>query len=274
MSDHFNILFCGDVVGRSGREALAKYLPHILSKCDIEFTIVNGENAAAGFGITPDICREFYKLGVDVITTGNHIWDQREIISHIANEARLLRPANYPVSNPGLGYSIYTSKSGYKICVMNLMTRLYMDQLDDPFVHAKSLKERCLLKSECQATFIDVHGEATSEKAALAYFMDGHISAIVGTHTHVPTADHRILPNGTAFMTDAGMCGDYDSVVGMDKDISTARFLHKMPARLKPADGPGSLCGAIVTVSSLTGLAVEIQPVRLGQNLSETAPWL
>ena len=273
MSDFFNILFCGDVVGRSGRDAISRYLPEIHTNMDIEFTIVNGENAAAGFGITPEICLEFYKLGIDVITTGNHIWDQKEIVSYISKDNRLLRPLNYPTSNPGSGQSIYTSKTGYKICVMNLMTRLFMDSLDDPFAHAKVLRDQSLLSRECDAIFIDIHGEATSEKASMAHFLDGHVSAVLGTHTHVPTADYRILPKGTAFMTDAGMCGDYDSVVGMDKDIATAKFLYKMPARLKPAAGEGTLSGAVVSVSHETGLAKKIQPIRLGPHLSEVAPW-
>jgi metallophosphoesterase (TIGR00282 family) len=273
VSDSFNILFCGDVVGRSGRDALVQYLPQVFSKIPIEFTIINGENAAAGFGITPEICREFYKLGVDVITTGNHIWDQREIISYISSDHRLLRPANYPATSPGLGYSIYKSKNGISVCVMNLMTRLYMEQLDDPFFHAKALIDKFPMGNNPHAIFIDVHGEATSEKASMAHYLDGKVSAVVGTHTHVPTADHRILARGTAFMTDAGMCGDYDSVVGMDKDIAVGKFVNKMPSRLKPASGVGTLCGVMVTILKSTGLASKISPIRLGGTLAEIHPW-
>ena len=273
MSDTYNILFCGDVVGRSGRDALEKYLPRIFSKVPVEFTIVNGENSASGFGITPDICRDFYRLGVDVITTGNHIWDQREIISYIQSDHRLLKPANYPPSSPGMGYASYTSKNGLKIWVINLMTRLYMDQLDDPFSLAKEIVEKIFLTGRPQGIFLDIHGEATSEKMAMGHYLDGFVSAVVGTHTHVPTADHRILPGGTAFMTDAGMCGDYYSVVGMDKDIAIGKFVNKMPSRLKPASGNGSLSGVLVEIEKSSGRSINITPIRLGGSLSECYPW-
>ncbi|OJV47580.1 MAG: metallophosphoesterase [Alphaproteobacteria bacterium 43-37] len=263
----FNIIFFGDVVGRAGRGALAKHLPAVRNQYEPEFIIVNGENAAAGFGITPSICEEFFSLGVDVITTGNHVWDQKEIFSFANHNNRVLRPLNYPPSTVGTGQGIYESKSGLKIGVANLMARLFMDPLDDPFAHARELIESRLLKNQCNAFIVDFHGEATSEKMSMGHFLDGHVTAVLGTHTHVPTADHRILKHGTGYMSDVGMCGDYDSVVGMDKEIAMSRFITKMPNRLRTADGDGTLCGVAISVSRETGLAVKLTPIRRGANL-------
>jgi metallophosphoesterase (TIGR00282 family) len=235
-----------------------------------ELIIVNGENAAAGFGITPTICEQFFSLGVNVITTGNHVWDQKEIFAFAAHNNKVLRPLNYPKSTPGLGQSVYETSSGLKIGVANLMARLFMDPLDDPFAYAKQMIESSPLKSGCNAFIVDFHGEATSEKMSMGHYLDGHVTAVLGTHTHVPTSDHRVLRHGTGYMSDVGMCGDYDSVVGMDKEIAMSRFITKMPNRLRTADGEGTLCGVAISVSRETGLSTKLTPIRRGANL-ETA---
>lgn len=271
-SEHIKILFCGDVVGRSGRNVVQRYLPEVVKRCKINCSIVNGENAAAGFGITPSICKEFYGYGVNVITTGNHIWDQKEIIPYIDQDANLLRPMNYPKKTPGKGFAIYKDLLGFKVLVINIMARLFMDPLDDPFTVLSGFLEQYKLKSNVDAIFIDVHGETTSEKLAIAHHLDGKVSCVVGTHTHVPTSDHRILNRGTAYMTDAGMCGDYDSIIGMEKEIVLSRFLTKIPTRLKAADGEGTFSGVIVSVSRETGLTEKIEPIILGKSLSEIHP--
>ena len=201
----FNLLFFGDVVGRAGRESLVKHLPKLKSEYAPELIIVNGENAAAGFGITPAICEQLFSLGIDVITTGNHVWDQRELFSFANGNNRVLRPLNYPSGTPGQGRSVYESRSGLKIGVANLMARLFMDPLDDPFFHAKQIMETHPLKLECDAFIVDFHGEATSEKMSMGHYLDGYVSAVLGTHTHIPTADHRILKHGTGYMSDVGM---------------------------------------------------------------------
>jgi metallophosphoesterase (TIGR00282 family) len=266
----FNIIFFGDVVGRAGREALAKHLPKVKSEFNPEFIIVNGENAAAGFGITPSICEQFFSLGVDVITTGNHVWDQREIFSFASHNQKVLRPLNYPPGTPGQGQCIYESSSGLKIGVANLMARLFMDPLDDPFFHAKHIRELNPLMNGCNAFVLDFHGEATSEKMSMGHYLDGYVTAVLGTHTHIPTADHRVLKHGTGYMSDVGMCGDYDSVVGMDKEIAMSRFITKMPNRLRTADGEGTLCGVVISVSRETGLSVKLTPIRRGANLENS----
>lgn len=268
------ILFCGDVVGRSGRDAVQAHVPELCQQLNLDVVIVNGENAAHGFGLTKTICQEFYKLGVDVITTGNHIWDQKEIITYIDQDKRLLRPINYPLSSPGRGYTIIPGRRGRDVLVINAMARLFMDTLDDPFPAVDAiLKKHPLNTANIGAIVLDFHGEATSEKMAMAHFCDGRVSLVVGTHTHIPTADMQILPGGTAYQTDAGMCGDYDSVVGMEKTTPILKFTRKMPTeRMKPAQGPGTLCGVVVETDEATGLARSIQPVRLGGRLSSTQP--
>ncbi len=266
------LLFCGDVMGRSGREAIQRYIPLLRRQFELDCVIVNGENAASGFGITASLCQEFYKAGVDVITTGNHVWDQREMIGAIDRDKRLLRPANYPLATPGQGYYIHTTLRGRSILVINAMARLFMEALDDPFSVVDQILKKHRMPDQVQAIVLDFHGEATSEKMAMGHFCDGRVSLVVGTHTHVPTADHQILNGGTAYQSDAGMCGDYDSVVGMAKEIPLYKFTRRLPSteRAKPAQGEATLCGILVNTDDATGLAKKIYPVRLGGRLEQT----
>lgn len=267
------ILLCGDVVGRAGRTALCAALPRLRDDLDIDFVMVNGENAAAGFGITAKICQQFFDAGTDVITTGNHVWDQREIIGHIDKEPRLLRPLNYPDGTPGRGLAIHEDRHGRKVLVANLMGRIFMDALDDPFACIDEALSAHRLGAGAAAILIDFHGEATSEKMAMGHFLDGRVSAVVGTHSHVPTADAQRLPGGTAYQTDLGMCGDYDSVIGMQKDVPIARFRRKMPtARMEPADGEATVCALFVETDDSTGLALSAFPVRTGGRLIPAMP--
>ncbi|MBI3452826.1 MAG: YmdB family metallophosphoesterase [Rhodospirillales bacterium] len=267
------VLFCGDIVGRAGREAVTANLPELRRKLELDFVFVNGENAAAGFGITDKLARELYSAGVDCITTGNHVWDQREIIATIAGDPRLLRPVNFPKGTPGRGIGQYTTKSGRSIVVINVMTRLFMDPLDDPFAAIEGFFAQHRLRAGVDAILVDVHGEATSEKMALGHLCDGRASLVVGSHSHVPTADAQILPGGTGYQTDAGMCGDYDSVIGMKKEAAIARFVRKMPGeRLTPAEGPGTMCAIYAEIDDATGLARRIAPVRVGGRLIPAMP--
>ena len=232
-----------------------------------------GENAAHGFGITAAICQSMFDSGVDVITLGNHAWDQREIIAFISAERRLLRPLNYPIETPGQGFGFYTTAKGRRVIVIQVMCRLFMDALDDPFAAVDGALMQCPLGSVCDAAIVDMHAEATSEKQAMGYFFDGRVSLVVGTHTHVPTADHRILPGGTAYMSDAGMTGDYESILGMAKEEPIRRFVEKTPGtRLEAANGVGTLSGVAVETDDRTGLAKRIAPVRLGPGLSRAVP--
>ncbi|MBF0095495.1 MAG: YmdB family metallophosphoesterase, partial [Alphaproteobacteria bacterium] len=215
------------------------------------------------------ICQDFYALGVDVITTGNHVWDQREIISYIDGDQKLLRPLNYPRGTPGRGAAVYDAPNGAKVLVAQVMGRLFMDPLDDPFAAVDALLSGYPLGTRVQATVIDVHGEASSEKMAMGHLADGRASLVVGSHTHVPTADAQILPGGTAYQTDAGMCGDYNSVIGVIKEPSLARFMRKMPTdRLAPAEGEATLCGVYLETDEVSGLARVVRPVRVGGRLS------
>ncbi|MBI36559.1 MAG: TIGR00282 family metallophosphoesterase [Alphaproteobacteria bacterium] len=268
-----NILFCGDVVGRAGREVVNQHLPDLKKQLQLDFIIINGENAANGFGITKEICENLYESGADVITTGNHVWDQKEIIGQIDNDPRLLRPANYPAGTPGRGSNVYSTKKGQKVLVINVMCRLFMDPLDDPFVILDQELSSYLLGRTVDAIILDVHGEASSEKMAIGHAYDGRVSLVVGTHTHVPTADAHILDGGTAYQTDAGMCGDYDSVIGMKKLPAISRFRRKMPGeRLSPASGPADLCGVYIQTDDDSGLAKKITPIRIGARLSQSFP--
>ncbi|MEE8515260.1 MAG: TIGR00282 family metallophosphoesterase [Alphaproteobacteria bacterium] len=267
------ILFCGDVVGRKGREVVCENLPGLRQKLGLDFIVVNGENAASGFGITGKICEMFFAAGADVITSGNHIWDQNEIIPYIASENRLLRPHNYPAGTPGHGAGVFTTQGGRKVLVVHVMTRLFMDAMDDPFRAVETVMEKYRLGGTVDAIVVDVHGEATSEKMAIGNLLDGRVSLVVGTHSHVPTADARLLPGGTAYQTDAGMCGDYDSVIGMEKAGAIARFTTKMRgSRLKPALGEATLCGVVAETDDATGLAVSVAPLRIGGHLAATGP--
>lgn len=267
------VLYCGDVVGRSGRRVVLDRVPELRERLQLDFVVVNGENAAHGFGITEDICRSFHDAGVDVITTGNHVWDQRAIVSHIMTDTRLLRPLNYPEGTPGAGVELYRTTTGKRVMVLQVMGRLFMDPLDDPFAAA----QRALLNHRLGATvdciIVDIHAEATSEKMAMGCMLDGRVSLVAGTHSHVPTADARVLPNGTGYITDIGMCGDYDSVIGMQKGEATARFSRKVPGgRLQPATGEATLCAVYLETHDGTGLAQRIQPMRLDGCLSEQWP--
>lgn len=266
------LLLCGDVVGRPGRDIMARELARLRRDLALDFVVVNGENAAHGFGITDRICAELYACGVDVITTGNHVWDRREIIAYIEGDPRLLRPVNFPPGTPGNGHGIFRLGDGRAVLVINAMARLFMDAIDDPFAAVDRLLATHPLGSVA-AILVDFHGEATSEKTAMGHFCDGRVSAVVGTHSHVPTADHRILANGTAYMTDLGMCGDYDSVIGMRKEPAIQRFVRKMPTeRLEVAEGAATLCGVLVETDDATGLARGIAPLRVGGRLAPAWP--
>jgi metallophosphoesterase (TIGR00282 family) len=235
--------------------------------------VINGENAAGGFGINEAICDEILNAGADAVTLGNHSWDQRETLVFIERQPRLLRPVNYPLGTPGRGANLIDTRSGARVLVVNVMGRLYMDPLDDPFAAVDQALEDCPLGQVADAIIVDVHAEATSEKEAMGHYLDGRASLVVGTHTHVPTADQRVLPGGTAYMSDAGMCGDYDSVLGMQKEESIRRFLQKTPGpRMEPGLGEGTLSGIAVETDDRTGLAVRVAAVRLGPNLEETWP--
>ena len=265
------ILFLGDVVGQAGCNAIKKNLQNIIKKENIDFTIVNGENAAdQGVGITQNIFDEFLSCGVDVVTSGNHIWDQKETYEFIANQSRLLRPLNMDKKLPGSGFIILKSRIGLKIGVLNLMGNVFMKKCDDLFLTLKEFIENNSLKKDFDCLVVDVHGEITSEKMAVGHFLDGAASLVVGTHTHVPTNDARILSAGTGYLTDAGMCGDYDSVIGMDKNNSVKRFLKEDSIKHFPSKGEASISGVIVEVSRETGLALKIDSFIFGGVLNNT----
>jgi len=268
------LLFLGDMVGRSGRQAVWDRLPGLISDLKLDFVVVNGENAAAGFGITEEIFTETLAAGADVVTTGNHVWDQREALVFADRHDQFLRPANYPAGTPGKGSGVFIARNGARILVSNIMGQVFMHPaLEDPFNAAEKILAACPLGEQADAIVFDFHAEATSEKQCFGHFVDGRASFVVGTHTHVPTADHQILNAGTAYMSDAGMCGDYDSSLGMDKEEPLNRFLTKVPrGRMEPANGPATICGVGVEISDRTGLAEKIAPLRLGARLSETLP--
>jgi hypothetical protein len=268
------LLFIGDVVGRPGREVVATELPRLKELLDLEFVICNGENAAGGFGLTRAIANDFFALGIDVITTGNHWLDQKEILSFIGDEDRVLRPRNLPAGAPGKGAGLYQSRTGKQVLVVSPIGRVFMDPQDDPFAAVDAELNACPLGEAADAIVIDMHAEATSEKMAMGHFCDGRASLVVGTHSHVPTADAQILPGGTAYQTDAGACADYDSVIGMDKFEPLQRFTRKMPTgRYSPASGPATLCGVYVETNA-KGQATRIEPVRVGGRLKQAIPEL
>ncbi len=267
------ILFIGDVVGRSGRAIVNERLPGLIRDWKLDFVILNGENAAGGFGITEAIFNDFLDSGVDAVTLGNHAWDQREALVFIERAPRLIRPINFPKGTPGRGAAMVEARNGARVLVVNVMGRIFMDPLDDPFTAVERELEICALKREADAIVIDMHAEATSEKQAMGHFVDGRASLVVGTHTHAPTADHQILPGGTAFMTDAGMTGDYDSVIGMVKDEPLSRFLRRIPsAKFEAAIGAPTLSGIAVETDDASGLARRVSAVRLGARLEEARP--
>ena len=262
------IFFLGDIVGQSGCTAIKKHLPNIIKEKKIDFVVVNGENAAdQGVGITEEIAKNLFNCGVDVITTGNHVWDQKEIVKHIEKEERLLRPENLIYDSPGKGFGVYNSKNGFKIGVLNLMGNIFMKKCDDVFEAAANFIKKNALKDNYDFLVVDFHGEITSEKMAMGHFFDGKATLVVGTHTHVPTNDARILKSGTAYQTDAGMCGDYNSVIGMNKENSLNRFMKKKAKKHFPAEGEASLCGIIVDGNQETGLAQNIEHFIYGGEL-------
>ena len=267
------ILFVGDVVGRAGRDVVASRLPGLRDRLNADFVVLNGENAAGGFGITEAIFDDFRNVGVDVVTLGNHAWDQREALVFIERAPELLRPLNYPPGTPGKGAGVFETASGKRVLVMNVMGVAKMEPLADPFAAVERELVACPLGEGADAILVDMHAELTSEKMAMGHYCDGRASLVVGTHTHVPTADTHILDGGTGYQTDAGMSGDYDSVIGMDKEEPLNRFIRRIPTgRFSPALGPATLCGVLVETDDATGLATKIGTVRVGGRLQETLP--
>jgi metallophosphoesterase (TIGR00282 family) len=267
------ILFVGDVVGRSGRTAISEYLPGLIRDNRLDLVVVNGENSAGGFGITEAIYQEFLDAGADAITLGNHAWDQREALVFIDRAPRLVRPTNFPRGTPGRGAALIDTKNGKRALIVNAIGRVFMTPFDDPFAALDRELDACPLGAAADAIVVDFHGEATSEKQGIGFFCDGRASLVVGTHTHVPTADHQILSHGTAYMTDAGMTGDYDSIIGMVKEEPLRRFTSGIPsARFEPAPGIATLSGVAVETEDATGLALKIAPVRIGGWLEPALP--
>jgi len=267
------ILYLGDIVGRAGRQLAVEQIPELRKKLGLDFVVINGENAAAGFGITGKIAEELFSAGVDVVSTGNHIWDQKETKNYIAGENRLIRPINYPEGTPGRGSVVVQDARGRKMLVINVMGQVFMNALDDPFAAVQKELAKYSLGRSVDFILVDIHGEATSEKMAMGHFCDGRASLVVGTHSHVPTADAQILDGGTAYQTDAGMCGDYNSVIGMDKAEPLQRFTRKInTGRFTPAVGEATLCGVFVETDNKTGLAKRVEPLRLGARLIGAMP--
>jgi metallophosphoesterase (TIGR00282 family) len=269
--------FFGDVVGRPGRDALAEHLPDLRRRLDLEFVIINAENASAGFGLSENSARQLFDAGADCLTLGNHSWDQKEALTYIVREPRLIRPLNYPplADAPGRGANLFETQAGKRILVMNVLGLVHMASMDDPFGAVDRQLESCPLGLAADAIVVDMHAEATSEKMAMGHFCDGRATLVVGTHTHVPTADAQILPGGTAYQTDAGACADYDSVIGMDKEEPLRRFTTRIgKERYKPASGEGTVCGVYVESDDRTGLALRIEPIRIGGRLQAQIPQL
>lgn len=267
------VMFLGDLVGKTGRDAVMDQVPELRTQLSLDFVVVNAENAAGGFGLTESICQDLFQSGVDVITSGNHIWDQKQSHSYIDNEPRVLRPINYPKTSPGVGYGIFDASKGRRVLVVNAMARVFMEPLDDPFSAVDNLLMSVELGTDVQFAMLDFHGEATSEKMAMGHFVDGQVSLCVGTHCHIPTADAQIFDGGTAYQTDAGMCGDYNSVIGMEIEEPINRFTRKISGgRFTPAQGPATICGVVVESDDKTGLAVSIAPIRVGGRLSAALP--
>jgi len=254
------LLFIGDVVGRPGRQAVERRLGRLIDRHYVDFVVANGENAAAGFGLTLDTARDLFDVGIDVLTTGNHIWDKREIYSYLNEQSRLLRPANYPPGAPGTGCGLYQTSAGIKVGVINLEGRIFMSPLDCPFRAADELIKK--LRQQTNLILVDFHAEATSEKMALAHYLDGRVSAVVGTHTHVQTADEQILPGGTAYLTDAGMTGAVDSVIGICKEIAVGKFLTQLPARFEVAKKSPMINGVLFDLDERSGRAIGVERVR------------
>lgn len=267
------ILFLGDVVGRAGRDAVTAALPRLRADLGAELVVVNAENASHGFGLAPEMARALFAAGADALTLGNHAWDRKEIIPFIAETPRLLRPLNFPPGTPGAGSVTVTLADGRRALVLNAMGRLFMEALDCPFRGTAVELAKHRLGASVAAIVCDFHAETTSEKMSFAHSFDGQTSLIVGTHTHCPTADHQVLPGGTAYVSDVGMCGDYDSVIGMQKEAAAARFWRRLPGeRLQPAEGEATVCGVFVETDDATGLARRIAPLRQGGRLAPAWP--
>lgn len=260
------ILFLGDVVGRKARVKVCEEFGKIKQEQKIDFAIVNCDNASGGFGINKNSCDEFLFAGIDVLTGGDHIWDQRDIGSFINQEKRLLRPANFPKSSPGVGARIFVGPGEKKILVIHLLAQVFVKfQVSCPFEAVENILKNYQLKKDVDAIFVDFHGEASSEKMAMGKFLDGKVSAVIGSHTHIPTNDCHVMKNGTAYQTDAGMCGDFDSVIGMEESVPIKMFLHKRRmGKMTPAKGEVTICGAVVEIDDVTGLAKEIVPLKIG----------
>jgi metallophosphoesterase (TIGR00282 family) len=267
------ILFIGDILGRSGRAIVLERLPGLVRDWKLDFVVVNGENAAGGFGITEAIYQDLTGAGADAITLGNHAWDQKEALVFIERAPRLIRPVNYPKGTPGRGAAVLDARNGARVLVVNALGRIFMDPLDDPFAALEREIAACPLRTATDAIIVDMHAEASSEKQAMGHFLDGKVSLVIGTHTHVPTADHQVLSGGTGFMTDVGMTGDYDSCIGMAKEEPLSRFLRRIPgSKFEPAMGPATLCALALDTDDATGLARRLAPVRLGGRLEEARP--
>lgn len=255
------ILYIGDIMGEPGRRAVGRMVPRVVSQRQVDVVIGNGENVAGGFGITPELAEELFEMGLSVITTGNHAWDKKEILDYFPREPRLLRPANYPAGVPGNGSYVVETPGGEKLGVLQLMGRAYMPTLDCPFQVAK--REVARLKRETAAVLVDMHAEATSEKMAMGHYLDGDVIAVVGTHTHVQTADEQILPKGTAYLTDIGMTGPLHGVIGVKKELAIEKFLTGMPKRFEVASGPTVFCAALIEVDAQLGKAISIERIRV-----------
>ncbi len=265
------ILFFGDIVGRAGRKAVLERVHELRERFDVDFVVANGENAAHGFGLTGRMCEELLAGGIDVVTLGNHSWDQREMIAYVDTQPRLVRPMNYPANTPGRGWGVFADRHGRKVLVVQAMGRLFMDPLDDPFTAVSVLLDRHVMGRDVAATVVDFHAEATSEKMAFGHYLDGRASLVAGTHSHVPTADAQVLPRGTAYITDVGMCGDYVSVIGMAVRPAVDRFITKLPnSRLEPAAGEGTACAVLVETDDVSGRARSVMPLRLGGALAQS----
>lgn len=267
--------FFGDVVGRAGRAAVAEHLPRVRKQLKLDFVVVNGENSAGGFGITSSTANDLFDAGADCITLGNHSWDQAEALTFIERETRLLRPFNYPqtLNIPGRGAQLFTTPNGQRVFVIQIHGSAFMESLDDPIQGVQRALDEAPLRQVADAVIVEMHAEATAEKYIMGHFCDGRATMVVGAHTHVPTADAHILSNGTAYMTDAGMCGDYDSVIGMKKGPLVQRASTRLPVERKsPAEGPATMCGVVVESDDNTGLAVRVAPIRVGGRLPQTLP--
>jgi metallophosphoesterase (TIGR00282 family) len=255
------VLCIGDIMGEPGRRAAARVVPRLIAQHRIDAVIANGENVAGGFGITPELAEELFETGISVITTGNHAWDKKEAVGYFSREPRLLRPANYPPGVPGNGSAVIETAGGERLAVLQLMGRVYMPTIDCPFQTAKRVLSR--LKQETSAIIVDMHGEATSEKMAMGHFLDGEVVAVVGTHTHVQTADEQILPKGTAYITDIGMTGPLHSVIGVKKELAIEKFLTGMPRRFEVASGPSVFCAVLLELDPRLGKAIAFERIRL-----------